>query len=169
MATAPQGVLHEYKPTVLVWLIPLFFVIGCLIVATAVGLGVSLRSKLDASMYAVIIVSGLLGLGMPVLAIALWLLIPGITTTYDPGRRVLRLEYRRPLGRSVKEIPVDDIADIGLVAGTDNTSSLALFLKSGKTVRLDLSASSDRDPMRAAAARIKAAIGLGAGAQAMKI
>lgn len=169
MATAQQGVLHEYKPSVLVWLIPLFFVIGCLIVGTAVVLTVTLRSSLDTSMLVTIGLSALAGLGMPVLAIALWLFIPEITTTYDPGRRVLRLEYRCPLGRSVKEIPVDDIADIGLVAGTDNTSSLALFLKSGKTVRLDLSASSDRDPVRAAAARIQAAIGLGPGAQALKI
>ena len=154
-------VLHEYKTGFLLWLMLLFFVIGCMITSMSVGLPLLLRLEADASTAVSVGIAFVAGIGMPILGVLLWLLIPSITTTHDPARGVLRLEYRRPLGRSFKDYPVDDIADIKPVSAGEHTYSLAMFLTSGKTVRLELSGSSNTQPMLAAAARIKGAIGMG--------
>jgi hypothetical protein len=169
MATSAQGVLYEYKTRVLFWLIPPFFVIGCMLLALAVGLPLVIKPAPDTGLYVSIAVAALGGVGMPILAVALWLLIPEITTTYDAARRVLVLQYRRPIGRWVKEFRADEIADISLLSMSDNAYSLALRLKSGKNVRLEYGASSDTAPKRAAAQRIKAALGLGVAVRELRV
>jgi hypothetical protein len=169
MATLAQGVLYEYKTRVLFWLIPLFFVIGCMLLALAVGLPLLIRPAPDTGLYVSIAIAGLGGVGMPIVAVALWLLIPEITTTYDAARRVLVLHYRRPIGQWVKEFRADEIADISLMSMGEGAYSLALRLKSGKNVRLEYGASSDTAPKRAAAQRIKAVMGLGGAARELRV
>jgi hypothetical protein len=169
MATSAGGVLHEYKTTFALWLMPLFFVIGCLLVAMAVGLPLLLKPPSDVGLWASAGIAGVCGVGMPILAVALWLFIPAIVTTYDASGRALVLEYRRPFSRSVKRYGVDEIQDIRPVSSGERTYSLTMVLKSGKHVRLEYSGNSNTSGMEAAAARIKAAIGLGGGPREIRV
>lgn len=163
MATSSNPVLHQYNTRFLVWLMALFFVIGCLLLGLAAGLPLALRPPAEPSLWISIGIAACAGAGLPILGGLLWLLIPAITTTFDASQRALVLEYRRPLGRTMKVYRVDDIADIGPRSAGEHTYSLALVLKTGQAVRLEYSATSDTRQMKAAAARIKAAIGLGTG------
>lgn len=158
---ATSTILHEYKTEFLLWLMLLFFIIGCMLVSLSVGLPMLVRPAADTGTTISAGIAFAAGIGMPTLGTVLGLLIPAITTTHDPARGVLVLEYRRPLGRSVKEYAVADIADIKPVSIGERTYSLALVLKAGKTVRLEYSGNSNTQPMLAAAARIKAATGVG--------
>src|SRR5688572_4578933 len=119
-------VLHEYKTGFLLWLLLLFFVIGCMLLTMSIGLLLLLRPGSDPSTQISIGIAFAAGIGMPILGVLLWLLIPSITTTHDPARRVLRLEYRRPIGRSFKEYPVAEIADIKPMSSGERTYSLTL-------------------------------------------
>ena len=149
-------VLHEYKTTFLGWLIPLFFVLGCLIISMSIGLPFLIRPATDIGLWISIGIAFLFGLAMPVGAVAMYLFIPQITTALDSQRRLLVMEYRRPFGRSIKEYPIADIADIVPVHQSENAYSLTMILKSGKNIRLDLSATSNTGELRQQAANIKA-------------
>lgn len=160
MANSGPVVLHEYKVTFLWWLFPLFTVLGGLIVALSVGLPLLLDLELDAGSLISIGIAFVVGLAMPVGAVLMWLLIPAITTRYDAAHGLVALEYRRPFGRSVKEYRVAEIADVGLQSMSDNAFSLALVLRSGKRVRIDLSATTNKNALWDEAARLRQALGL---------
>ena len=161
MMTSSRTVLHEYKVTFLRWLMPLFFLLGCLVLSMSIGLPFLLRPAADIGLWVSIGIAFLAGLAMPIGSILMWLLIPAITTRYDPARGVVVLEYRRPLSRSVKEYHVAEIADIGLVSMSERNYSLALMLRSGKSVRIEYSSSGHVLKLEEQAAAIKAAIGVG--------
>jgi|GEM_PF-2856466 len=160
MATSAPTILHEYKVTFMWWLFPLFSVLGGLIVSLSVGLPLLLRLELDLSTLISVGIAFLAGLAMPIGAVLMWLLIPAITTRLDPARGVVALEYRRPFGRWVKEYRVAEIADVGLESMSQHSYSLALILRSGQRVRIDLSSTSDTRALGEQAARLRAAIGL---------
>ncbi len=161
MPPASHLVLHEYKTHFLRWLVPLFFVLGCMIVGLAVGLPALLRLPPDASLWVSVGIALVAGLAMPVGAVLMWLLIPAITTTHDPARGVVALEYRRPFGRTVKEYAVADLTDIRPTSAGERTYSLALILNTGQVVRFEYSATSNTRQLEQAAAKIKAQLGLG--------
>jgi hypothetical protein len=70
------------------------------------------------------------------------------------------LEYRRPLWRTVKEYPMAEVADVRAVGSGERSYSLALILRSGQRVRLDLGGSSDLAGWERKAAEIKSKLGL---------
>jgi hypothetical protein len=156
VASAPGTVLHEYKITVFRWLIPLFFVLGCLLMSVGIGLPVLLRLPSDPGLWIAAGLAFLGGLAMPIGAVLLFLLIPQITTTLDAQRRVVVMDFRRPFGHSVKEYPVGDIADIRTVDMGENAYSLAMVLKSGKTIRLEYRSTSNTAQLQQQAGKIKA-------------
>jgi hypothetical protein len=160
LATTSSLVLHVYKITFLRWLIPLFFLLGCMLVSMSLGLPLLLRLPSEPGVWVSAGIAFFAGLAMPIGSMLMWLFIPAITTLHDPARGVVSLDYRRPLWRSVKVYPIADINDIGLVSMGENAYSLALFLKSGKKVRIDYSSTSNTDRLQEQAARIKAALGL---------
>ena len=151
MATPNRIVLYQYKTTFLLWLMLLFAVIGCLPVAMSVGLPLLLHPE--------IAFAG--GLAMPTGALLMWLLIPAVTTTYDPARQVVSLEYQRPFTRSEKVYRVSEIADVGMMSTGKRTFALALWLKNGQRVRLDYGGTSNTGRLQAQAAQMRATIGLG--------
>jgi hypothetical protein len=67
----------------------------------------------------------------------MFFLIPRITTRLNPQRRVVAMEFRRPLGRSVKEYALENIAEVAPVYVRRRSYSLSMVLKSGENVRLD--------------------------------
>jgi hypothetical protein len=122
----------------------------------AVGLPALLRLSFDLSLWVSVGIAFLAGLGMPVGAVLMFLLIPQITTSLDPQRRLLIMEYRRPIGRSVKEYPLTDIFDIRPLEAGERSYSLAMLLKSNKFVRLEQSSNTNIRAVEAEAAAIKA-------------
>ncbi len=156
MVASARIVLHEYKVTFLRWLVPLFFVLGCMIMALAVGLPVLLGPPFDLSLWISAGIAFFAGLAMPVGAVLMFLFIPQVTTSLDPQRRLLVMEYRRPIGRSLKEYPLTDIFDFRPLSIGERTHSLSMLLKSNKFVRLEYSATTDIGALEAQAAAIKA-------------
>jgi hypothetical protein len=133
-------VLHEAKTTFLYWVIPLFVVVACVLVAANLGLPLAARpagAPLDASFWLTGALAVLLSLGIPIGAALMFLRIPQITTTLDTQRRAVALEYRRPLGRTVKEIPLAEVAAVEPLYRGQRRYALVLRLASGETVRLD--------------------------------
>jgi len=161
MANSSSTILHVYKVTFLRWLIPLFFLLGCMLVSLSIGLPLLLHLPSEPSVWVSVGIAFFAGLAMPIGSILMWLFIPAITTIHDPSRALVILDYRRPLWRSVKEFRVADIADIGLVSMGENAYSLALFMKSGKKIRFDYSSTSNTDKLQEQTIRIKAALGIG--------
>jgi hypothetical protein len=160
MAASSVTVLHVYKITFLRWLMPLFFLLGCMLVTLSLGLPRLLRLPSDPSVWVSVGIAFLAGIALPIGSILMWLFIPTITTLYDSARGLVTLNYRRPLARSVKEYRLAEIADIGLVTMSDNADSLALILNTGKRVRIDYSSTTDTRRLQAEAARIKSVLGL---------
>ena len=155
-------VLYNYQPTFKRTLVALF-VFGGILLGIALGLPLLVGAPSDPDVSASLTVAWSLGLGLPPVGVVAWLLTPAITTTYDAARGVLALEYRRPLGRSVKEYRVDEIAEIRPQHMSKGRCALGMWLKSGQFVRLAYGWKSDVPGMQQAAARIKAAIGLKSG------
>ncbi len=153
-------ILHEYKTTFLLWLVPLLVLLGCLSVGLSVGLPLLLRLPSDPSTWVSVAIPLACGLGLPVLALLLWLLIPEITTSHDPTGGVVSVQYRRPMGRSTKTYALADVADIRPTAAGEHSYSLALILKTGQPVRLEYSSTSNTGRLEQQAARIKAQLGL---------
>ena len=120
LAAGSRMVLHEYKPAAFQWLIPLLMVAGCLIMSLGIGLPLLLRLPSDLGLWISSGIAVLCGLAMPIGAVLLYLLVPRVTTTLDTRRRVVVMEYRRPIGRSVQEYAIGDIADINMVAMGEN-------------------------------------------------
>jgi hypothetical protein len=151
-----QGiVLHQYRTTVLWYLVPLFFFIGCLLLAMAVGLPLLLDLREpDTGTIVSIGIAAVCGAGMPVLSIVLVLFVPAITTLLHPGRGLVELVYKRPLWSSRKEFPLSEIADVRPILVGERGLSLALILRSGKSVRIELSSTSDRQAQEKLAAEI---------------
>ena len=169
MTAANRVVLHEYKTTFLLVMIPLFFAIGCLITAVSFGLPRLLVNPNAPSVPGPIILGWLAGLGMPLLAIGLWLFVPAITTSYDPGRRVVVVEKRRPLGRSAAEYRVEDIAEFRPVGVGRRGYALHLILKTKQSVPLEHSSTSNVDRVRAEAAQMAQTIGLTPAPRAVRL
>ena len=161
MATPNTILLYQYKPTFLLWLMPLFAVIGCLLVAMSVSLPLLLRPALDLGMYVSIGIAFAAGLAMPLGAVLMWLLIPAVTTTYDADRGLVTLAYQRPFTRSEKVYRVSEIADVGLMSTGTRTHTLALWLKNGQRVRMDYGGTSYAGSLQTRAAEIRATIGVG--------
>jgi hypothetical protein len=128
-------VLHEAKTTFLLWVIPVFVVMGCVLVGVNVWLPLLSRPAGEASagLWVPVALAILAGLAIPVGAGLMFFLIPRITTRLDPQRRVVAMEFRRPLGRSVKEYALENIAEVAPVY----VRRRSLVLKSGENVRLD--------------------------------
>ncbi|MCC7361655.1 MAG: hypothetical protein IT317_19380 [Anaerolineales bacterium] len=152
--------LHHYKTNFLIWLMLLFAVLGCALVVIGVGLPLLLQPEMDFGMWLSTGLGMLLGLGLPLGALALWLIVPAIITRYDQARRMVTVEYVRPLSRKVAEYPVADIADVGLMSTGTRTFSLAFTLRDGERVRIDYGATSDRSQLQAKAAAIRQALGV---------
>ena len=132
-------VLHEAKTTFLLWVIPVFVVMGCVLVGVNVWLPLLSRpaGEAGAGQWVPVALAILAGLAIPVGAGLMFFFIPQITTRLDPRRRVVAMEFRRPLGRSVKEYALDDIAEVAPVYVRRRSYSLSMVLKSGENVRLD--------------------------------
>ena len=77
------------------------------------------------------------GLAIPVGAGLMVLLFPRMTTLLDPQRRMVVMEFRRPVGSSVKEYSVTEIADVKAVRVGNRRYVLTMILKSGENIRLD--------------------------------
>lgn len=154
--SSSRTVLHEYKATFLWWLIPLFLIVGCTLVAANIWLPVMLRPPSDPGLGISIGLAILAGLAVPVGAVLMYLLIPRITTTLDPQRRVVTMEYRRPIGLSVKEYPAGDIADIKPVYVRNRSYALAMVLKSGQNIRLEYRLMPNAERLQQQAGKIKA-------------
>lgn len=152
--------IHHYKTTFLIWLMLLFALLGCGLVAFGVGLPLLLRPQMDFSMWVSSALGVLLGLGLPLAALGLWLSVPAIITRYDEARRTVTVEYVRPLSRKTEEYAVADIADVGLMSTGTRTFSLALALRDGERVRIDYGATSDRHQLQAKAAEIRRVLGV---------
>jgi hypothetical protein len=105
-------------------------------------------------------IGAVVGLALPPLGVGLLLLVPEITAMYDPSRQAVVMEYRRPLGRKVRQYPLAEIADVTPMSTGRNSYALALKLKSGERVRLDLGGTSNVGRLREKAAQIKAQIGM---------
>lgn len=135
------------------YLVPLFFILGCLFLAVGIGLALLIRPG-DNSFLASIGITIAAGIGMPVLSVLLVLFIPTITTILRPSQRVVELEYRRPLWTSRKVYHLADIADVRPIYIGDRGYSLALILKSGRRVRIEYSSSSDVQSREKTAANI---------------
>ncbi len=131
-------VLHNAQTTFLRWVIPLFVVMGCLLVTLNLWLPVLARSSPpDAGYWLLVGLALLASLVVPAGAALMYLLIPRIITTLDPQRRSVAMEFRRPLRPSVKEYPLRDIAGLQPVYVRNRSYALALVLKSGEHIRLD--------------------------------
>ncbi len=161
MATSTSIVLHQYKTTFLLWLMPLFGVIGCLLIAMSVGLPLLLRPAADLSLWVSVGIAFAAGLAMPIGAVLMWLLIPAVTTSYDATRGLVTVAYERPLRRSEKVFSVAEIADVGLVSVGTRTFALALWLKNRERVRIDYSGTSDSGELMSKAAAMRSALGVG--------
>ena len=155
----PSGiVLHQYRTKILWYLVPLFFIIGCLILAMAIGFPILWKPTGTGTAVSIAIAAGV-GILLPIISILIVLLVPSITTVAYPERALLEMVYKRPLWSSRKEFPFTDIADIRPVFIGDDALSLALILKNKATVRIDLSSSSDRQDLYQTAAKIKEQLG----------
>jgi hypothetical protein len=152
--------LHHYKTTFLIWLMLLFAVLGCALVGFGVGLPVLLQAEMDSSKWISSALAVLLGVGLPLGALGLWLTVPAIITRHDEARRTVTVEYVRPIGRRTEEYAVADIADVGLMSTGTRTFSLAFTLRDGERVRIDYGATSDRHQLQAKAAAIRKALGV---------
>jgi hypothetical protein len=153
-------VLHEYKTTALLLLIPLLTFVGCLLVGSSIAFPLLIPSAGDPSNRGSLLIGWVAGLGAPVLAVLVWLLVPAVITTFDPGRRVVRVEWRRPFGRSAKEYRVDDIAEFRPVSAGRRSYALNMVLKSGERVRLHYGGTSNIDGIRRTAERMMQTVGL---------
>ena len=138
-ALSPRITLHDVKPTFLWWVVPLFVATGCVLVAANVWLPLLAREAAPAgpARWLAIGVAVAAGLAIPVGAGLMVVLIPRMTTVLDPQRRMLVMELRRPLGISVKEYPVAEIADVKAVRVGNRRYALTMILRSGENVRLD--------------------------------
>src|SRR5688572_29671025 len=116
-ATSERIVLHEAKTTFLWWVVPLFVASGCVLVAANVWLSLLAREPSDAGpgRWLAIGVAVVAGLAIPTAAGLLVFLIPEMTTMLDPQRRMVVVEFRRPLGGSVREYPLSETADVRAV------------------------------------------------------
>jgi hypothetical protein len=161
MADSDSVVLHQSHTNFLLWLMPVFAVLGCLLVAMALGLPTLLAPSDDPGIWVSIGLAFCGGLALPIGAVLLWLLLPAVTTRYYPARNLVELEYIRPLRRTVKQYPVPHIADVGTMSIGTRNHALALYLRSGEKVRLGYGATSDTATLQAQAARIRATIGVG--------
>jgi hypothetical protein len=159
MAALSSTVLYEHRPKSGRFLVGVV-AFGCILVGVALGLPLLIGTPPDPAVSDLIALSWLLGLGLPPVGVAGWLLTPAISTAYDASRGVLALEYRRPLGRWIKEFRVDEIADIRPLRMSKGRCALGMWLKSGQFVQLAYGSKSDAPEIQQAAARIKAAVGL---------
>ncbi len=140
MATSSSRiVLHQAKTTFLWWVVPLFVVLGCVLVSVNLWLPVMSRpaGEAGAGLWLSVGVAVLASLAIPVAAGLIFFFVPTITTLLDPQRRVVVMELRRPLGRSVKEFPLAEVADVAPLRVGNRRYVLTLRLKSGENVRLD--------------------------------
>jgi hypothetical protein len=137
MSASNRLVLHEAKATFLYWVVPVFVLLACVLVAANLWLPV-LAPAAGAAPGALRLALAVLATALiPVGAALMVFLIPQITTTVDPQRRMLVIEYRRPLGRSFKEYPLTGLADIRPVMRGQRRYALVAILRSGEQVRLD--------------------------------
>jgi hypothetical protein len=138
--SSSRVVLHEADTKFLRWFIPFVMVIGCVIAGNiAIPL---LRpdnpfAETEPGRWLSIGIAVLAALAVPVGGWLIFLLFPQVTTTLDPLGRVVVMEYRRPLGRSVREYALDDIAAVKAVWLRRRSYTLVLSLKTGKDIRLD--------------------------------
>ncbi|MFZ0548238.1 MAG: hypothetical protein WAM60_22520 [Candidatus Promineifilaceae bacterium] len=153
MSGSPGIVLHQYRVTFLWIVVPIFFVLGCLILAMAIGLPILIKPT-GSGTFISIAIAAVAGAALPIIAILLVVFIPSIVTIMHPDRGVLELVYKRPLWTSRKEFPFTDIAKIQPLYTGDDDYSLALMLKSGQTTRIDYSSTSDREALEKTAAQI---------------
>lgn len=151
-------VLHEAKSTFLFWVIPLFVIVSCVLVAGNFWLPLMAGPPAEPGVgYWVLAGLTLLAsLAIPVGAGLMFFFIPTIVTTLDPQRRVVALEFRRPAGRSVKEYPLAGIADIQPIYVRQRRYALVLVLKSGENIRLDYRLLPEEKQWRPQVERIKA-------------
>jgi len=160
MTTATGTVVHQYQPTFLRWLMPLFAALGGLIVLMSVGLPWLLRPLMDLSLWLTSGLGLLAGLAMPVGALGLWLTVPAVTTYYDAAREMVTVEYRRPFRRTIDLYRKIEIADVSLVSVGTRAFALGLKLRDGDDVRLEFGSSTDTRALWAQAARLRTALGV---------
>lgn len=169
MAREAPIVLHQYKTTGLLLLIPLLTVVGCVLVTMSIVFPLLIPSAGDPSNRPSIIIGWVAGPGAPALAVVLWFVVPSVTASYDAARRVVGVEWRRPLGRSAKEYRVDDIADFRPIHTGRRSYALHMVLKSGERVRLHHGGTSDVDGIRRTAARMMQTVGLAPAAREVRL
>lgn len=160
MIQSSRIILHHYRTTFLWYLLLLFITIGCMILGMTMGFPLFMDLPDDIGVTISLALGALCGIGLPVLGLLLGLFVPAITTILDPMRRVVILEYARPLWKTVKEYPLADIADVqAMVVSSDEGSAgygVVLILKSGQTIRLEYSSTSNKRDREQAAAKIRA-------------
>lgn len=155
MSSSSGTVLHQYRTKVLWYLVPVFFVLGCLILAMAVGFPL-LWKPTGTGVIVSIAIAVAVGILLPIVSILIVLLVPSITTLVQPDRGIIELVYKRPLWTSRKEFLFADIADIRPILIGDEALSLALILKNKSTIRIDYSSTTDREDLYRTVTEIKA-------------
>jgi len=160
MIQSSRIVLHHYRTTFLWYLLLLFIAIGCMILGMTIGFPLLMDLPDEIGTTITLVLGALCGVGLPLLGFLLVLFVPAITTVLDPVRRVVVVEYARPLWKTAKEYPVADIADVqATVVSSDEGSAgygVVLILKSGQTIRLEYSSTSNKRDREQAAAKIRA-------------